>query len=235
MNSFAGADGSDPEAPLIDVKGTLYGTTVYGGYGSSPNGTVYSVTTSGNRQVLHYFNCNNGDGCLPLGGLINVNGTLYGTTAEGGTGCSGFGCGVVYSISTSGSENVLYRFTGGSDGHSPKSSLVNVNGTLYGTTEGGGSGCTDGSPIAYSVTTTGTEHVIHSFTGGRDGALPQAGLIDVNGALYGTTVAGGGTSCVDSFDYHGCRNYLQPNGQRQQTVRYSSQERVRRRAHSKFG
>jgi uncharacterized repeat protein (TIGR03803 family) len=39
---------------------------------------------------------------------------------------------------------------------------------------------------------TGTETVIHNFTGGSgDGAVPYAGLLNVKGALYGTTVDGG--------------------------------------------
>jgi hypothetical protein len=38
--------------------------------------------------------------------------------------------------------------------------------------------------------------VIHSFTGGTDGAFPQAGLaIDSAGNLYGTASAGGNTGC----------------------------------------
>jgi hypothetical protein len=39
------------------------------------------------------------DGAGPQSGLIDVKGTLYGTTyAGGGNGCSGEGCGTVYSI-----------------------------------------------------------------------------------------------------------------------------------------
>ena len=38
-----------------------------------------------------------------------------------------------------------------------------------------------------------TFNLIHTFQGGNDGAYPQAGLIDLNGELYGTT-AGGGAS-----------------------------------------
>ena len=207
LHSFgAGSDGQNPLASLTDVNGTLYGTTLYGGEYS--NGTVYSITTSGAEQVLHSF-CANSDGCVPSGGLIGFNGTLYGTTPQGGgNGCSGTGCGTVYSVSASGSEKVLYRFAGGSDGQSPGGSLVNVNGTLYGTTtRGGGTGCDDyGCGTAYSLTTTGTEQVMHSFAGGRDGALPQAGLIDVNGTLYGTTVSGGGTPCSVNpwLPVHGC-------------------------------
>jgi uncharacterized repeat protein (TIGR03803 family) len=66
--------------------------------------------------------------------LIDVNGTLYGTTWTGGY----YGGGTVYSISTSGAEKVLYSFRGGGDGASPESALIYVNGTLYGTTVNGG-------------------------------------------------------------------------------------------------
>jgi uncharacterized repeat protein (TIGR03803 family) len=43
----------------------------------------------------------------------------------------------------------------------------------------------------YSLSTTGKEKVLHSFTGASDGAYPLAGLVDVNGILYGTTSYGG--------------------------------------------
>jgi uncharacterized repeat protein (TIGR03803 family) len=35
-------------------------------------------------------------------------------------------------------ETVVYSFGGGSDGVRPRAGLINVGGTLYGTTEGGG-------------------------------------------------------------------------------------------------
>ena len=44
--SFSGgSDGKNPESGLIDINGTLYGATAYGG-GSGPKtgGTVYSIT-----------------------------------------------------------------------------------------------------------------------------------------------------------------------------------------------
>jgi uncharacterized repeat protein (TIGR03803 family) len=209
LHRFGGVDdGYDPEAALIDVGGVLYGTTVYGGKGD--DGTVYSMTTGGRERVLHTFPCDSDDGCLPIGGLVNVNGTLYGTTVAGGNSgtCSG-GCGTVYSISTSGSESVIYSFADGSDGSQPFSGLINVNGTMYGTTsQGGGSACNGfGCGTVYSMTTSGSEQIVHSFTGGGDGELPRAGLIDVKGTLYGTTVSGGRSSCVVHepwFDYSGC-------------------------------
>ncbi|MBV9263882.1 MAG: hypothetical protein JO324_06125 [Candidatus Eremiobacteraeota bacterium] len=135
------------------------------------------------------------DGAYPVSGLVDVNGTLYGTTFEGGgSGCySHLGCGTVYSISPSGAEKVLYRFSGGSDGSNPAAALIDVDGVLYGTTaRGGGSGCGGfGCGTVYSIGTAGTETVLHSFGGEPDGADPVAALVDVKGALYGTTASGG--------------------------------------------
>jgi uncharacterized repeat protein (TIGR03803 family) len=68
-----------------------------------------------------------------------LNGSLYGTASSGGSD----GLGVVFSLSPSGSELVLHNFAGGSDGAKPFSGLIDLNGTLYGTTLEGGStvGC----------------------------------------------------------------------------------------------
>jgi uncharacterized repeat protein (TIGR03803 family) len=131
-----GSDGEYPDANLLNVNGTFYGTTSDGG--ASDDGTVYSVNSSGTEKVLYSF-AGGADGAHPLSGLIDVNGMLYGTTTQGGgTGCNNTGCGTVYSISTSGTENVLYSFAGGSDGSSPRAPLLDVGGKLYGTTEDGG-------------------------------------------------------------------------------------------------
>ncbi len=75
-------DGIDPNAALKYVRGAFYGTTFSGGeYGSG--GTVFSITTSGTEKVLHSFG-KGSDGARPNAGLIDVKGTLYGTTPEGG-------------------------------------------------------------------------------------------------------------------------------------------------------
>ncbi len=158
-------DGHNPFAGLVNVNGTLYGTTFWGG---ARVGTVYSITTGGAEQVLYRFGGKT-DGTEPYAGLIDVNGTLYGTTyAGGGYGCTGGGCGTVFSITTGGTEKVLYSFGGGIDGAYPGAGLTDLNGTLYGTTISGGSGCgSDGCGTVFSITTGGTEQVLHSFTGKR--------------------------------------------------------------------
>jgi uncharacterized repeat protein (TIGR03803 family) len=76
-------DGTNPAAGLINVKGTLYGTTQYGG--ANGYGAVFSITASGKETILHSFAGMPGDGANAEAGLIDVNGTLYGTTQSGGT------------------------------------------------------------------------------------------------------------------------------------------------------
>ena len=189
-----GADGEYPWAGLVNVKGTLYGTTEKGG--ANNDGTVFRITTSGKKTVLHSFG-GSGDGEYPWAGLINVNGTLYGTTFGGGaysSSCSSEYCGygTVFSITLSGTETVLYSFKGSRAGEGPYAGLIDVKGTLYGTTLFGG-GNNEGT--VFSVTPSGTETVLHRFGGSGDGADPYASLIDVKGTLYGTTYAGGANGC----------------------------------------
>jgi uncharacterized repeat protein (TIGR03803 family) len=183
-----GSDGRQPQAGLLDVNGMLYGTTYLGGGGPSGYGTVYSISTAGAEKVLHSFAGARTDGAYPNAALIDLRGTLYGTTLLGGSKCPNYGCGTVYSISTTGSENVLYSFRGGSDGAQPYAGLINVKGTLYGATFAGGS--SDNGTV-YSISTTGVEKVLYRFRGSPDGAHPQGGLVVVNGTLYGTTYQGG--------------------------------------------
>lgn len=140
-------DGFWPQSPLLMVHGTLYGTTSAGGYtdtygdcGSGGCGIIYSLTPQGTEHVLYAFRGYH-DGSSPLGGLTYFGGWLYGTTAEGG-GCGGNdpqGCGTIFRISPSGTNyQTLYRFRGGQDGFAPVTSMVALNGSLFGTTENGG-------------------------------------------------------------------------------------------------
>jgi uncharacterized repeat protein (TIGR03803 family) len=190
-------DGTRPAADLIEIKGALYGTTVKGG--SHNEGTVFSITTSGEETVLYSFGGPN-DGRWPVAALLNVNGTLYGTTSGGGA----LGYGTVFKITPSGAETVLHSFGIDSryhisNGSVPLAGLINVNGTLYGTTvHGGAHSCESGyysCGTVFSITTSGTYKLLHSFgghlDGHLDGSLPEAALLDVNGMLYGTTSQGG--------------------------------------------
>ncbi len=213
--SFAGSpgDGKSPMATLLAYNGTLYGTTEFGG--ANNVGTVFSIKPSGKEKVLYSFQ-GQPDAAGPRSGLIAVNGTLYGTTEYGGSGtCSNYnpaGCGTVFSVTTSGQEAVQYSFgQSGSDGTRPVSSLVNVTGTLYGTTWSGGA---SGNGTAFQISPAGDESVIYSFTGPPDGANPFAGLTYFKGTLYGTTARGGtgGSGCPPSDNGCGTVFALTPSG-----------------------
>ena len=194
--------GSFPSAPLAKLGQTLYGTTSLGG--AYKNGAIFSLRPDGTYKTLHSF-AGGSDGSLPNSdGLINVGGTLYGATQYGGgNGCGGSGCGTVFSIQPSGAYVTLYAFKGGSDGANPAANLVLVGSTLYGTTtSGGGGGCSgNGCGTVFTITSQGSETVVHSFQGDPDGAEPGS-LISAGGTLYGTTKYGGvtaGCSCGTVF------------------------------------
>jgi uncharacterized repeat protein (TIGR03803 family) len=190
-----GYDGAGPVASLINVNGALYGTTSGGGIHTCSAsgvecGTVFGLSTTGLEHVLHNFG-GTPDGNFPYAGLVDMNGTLYGTTANGGT----YGYGTVFSITTGGTETVLHSFGYGSDGAQPMAALIAVHGNLYGTTLYGGyascSASTDGCGTVFRISPSGEERVLHIFQGKTDGLFPLAGLLDVKGTLYGTTVGGG--------------------------------------------
>lgn len=193
LYSFAGGqDASIPEAPLIEWKGKLYGTTVYGGgsgCGGSGCGTAFEITKKGAEKVLYRFQGGN-DGARVYAGLTLFKNALYGATLEGGSGCGSSGCGTIFKLSRTGKETVLYRFGGTTDGAFPNGLTAGEHGMLYGTTEGGGS---RSSGTFFSVTTSGQLTTLYNFQDIPDGNLPGADLILYRHRFYGTTVGGGTT------------------------------------------
>jgi uncharacterized repeat protein (TIGR03803 family) len=114
LHSFDGSDGWAPNAALIQATdGNFYGTTSKGGRNDlnpCPDGcgTIFKITPSGTLTTLYNF-CSQiqndvcTDGAIPSAALIqDTNGTLYGTTGEGGantnSSCTN-GCGTVFSLS----------------------------------------------------------------------------------------------------------------------------------------
>ncbi len=184
-------DGDAPVSQLLLVGQTLYGTTYSGG--KAGNGTVYSIDAKTGKELWYYSFKGTPDGAHPNGGLLDLNGSLYGTTASGGAPCSSSGneCGTVFTISTSGTERVIYSFQGGDDGAGPIGTLTNADGALYGTTQGDETGETG---TVFSVTPYGVERALHAFSGSaNDGLYPTGNLIFSRGKLYGTTELGGAT------------------------------------------
>jgi uncharacterized repeat protein (TIGR03803 family) len=136
---------------------------------------------------LHSFQVST-NGINPAAGLVRgSDGSFYGTTEYGGT---NGGNGTVFKISTNGVITSLYSFTGGNDGSSPGAGLVQgSDGFFYGTTEYGG---TNGDGTVFKISSGGALTSLYSFTGGIDGSIPQAGLVQASdGFFYGTTESGG--------------------------------------------
>lgn len=209
MHSFKGSpnDGDRPSAGLLNVGGTLWGTTFYGGSGGCDVnvgcGSVFKlVPSSGAFTLLHSFTpvltcCGSAfaDGAYPRGGLTALGGKLYGTTyLLGGDGSPGH-LGTAYVLDpATGSETVLHDFLdSNAGGVRPVDNLITVNGLLYGVAVGGGA---VGAGTVFRLDpATGITTVLYAFRGGTDGSAPDAALLNVGGTLYGTTALGGSTAC----------------------------------------
>lgn len=180
LYSFATSYGETPDASLLYSGGTLYGTTELGG--AYDEGSVFSLSTTGTEHLLYSF-----QGGYPRASLIDVKGTLYGTTAGSGSPCA---CGTVFKFIPGGALRTVYTFKGGEDGAVPFANLLDDGGTLYGTTTQGGAN----NGTVFSVSANGKERVLYAFDLVKhpgDGSEPDAGVIEANGMLYGTTVSGG--------------------------------------------
>lgn len=178
-----GDDGGFPEAGVIQGRdGKLYGATVEGG--SNGYGTVFSLTTNGALATLAEFDYET-NGAFPIGGVIQgADGSLYGTTADGGSNSYG----TVFRVTTNGVLTTLFSFSN-TNGGEPEASLVQgTDWNLYGTTSTGGRG---GQGTVFRISTNGAFSTLLWFNG-YNGANPQAALIQASdGNFYGTTAQGG--------------------------------------------
>jgi uncharacterized repeat protein (TIGR03803 family) len=208
IHDFCGSDGSAPGygALALDPAGNLYGTTMFGGADS--DGVVFELSPVGRGKwalsKLHEFTSEEG-GELEGGVTLDASGNLFGTEFAGGLAAHG----AVYELSPSGGAwilNVLYEFTGGgSDGTGPWANPVfDSTGNLFGTTQAGGEAAFgDNCGVIYQLLPQGggkwSESVVYTFCSEpniADGSDPIGGLIRApDGKFYGTTYAGGDSSC----------------------------------------
>jgi uncharacterized repeat protein (TIGR03803 family) len=189
LAQFAGGNtGAFPYAGLIQGNdGNLYGSTKAGGTAS--DGTEFRVGLAGGFNLLYSFSGGT-DGAFPYGRLVQgTNGNFYGTAQEGGI----YGDGTVFRMTTAGTFTSLYSYTGGIDGGLPYAGLIQAaDGNFYGTTYEDGA---YSFGTIFKVTSGGALTTLYAFTGGSDGSLPYAGLVQgSDGRLYGTTITGGASS-----------------------------------------
>ena len=190
---------------VMDHAGNLYGTNPNGG--NQSDGFAFKLSDVGSWILDPLFNFLGGDdGGQPAGAILGPNGSLYGGAAGGIQNCGTDGsqyCGLVYNLrpkptvcSTAicgWNENVVYRFTGESDGSGTiNASAFDEAGNLYGTTTTGGA---NGQGTVFELAPSGggwTKTTLYSFTAHNDGYGPRQVLVGTDGNLYG--VASGGLS-----------------------------------------
>ena len=197
------ADGQEPAAGLIQATdGSFYGTTEFGGQGFYPEGTLFSMSPTGEFATLYSFcqQYNGWYGCLdgsnPQGQLAQgVNGDIYGTTPGGG---NNFG-GVAFVAAPHGPLTILYSFCSQldcADGQGPYAGLtVGLDGDLYGTTIGGGSAF---SGTVFRLSSDGAESVVYNSCSQRGSSFHRCfnsagvGILTQgpDGSFYGTGGAG---------------------------------------------
>jgi uncharacterized repeat protein (TIGR03803 family) len=211
LHSFrGGSDGQQPYAGLVQtVDGFLYGTTYLGGTNNA--GTIYRVRPdgSGNTPIFNFENSKNNPFGLsyPSGLIQGADGALYGTTGHGGPA----GAGSVFRIGTDGSGYAVLHNFSPPGGYQPSAGVIQGrDGTLFGTTQFGGVG----AGAVFKISTNGADFAVIYLLGLSPGApqSPQAPLLQgADGALYGTTTAGG-DSAVGGASGYGTVFKVQPDG-----------------------
>ena len=185
QNGWAGYYGN----PLIQGSDTnFYGTTQLGGSGNGGYGygTAYKMTPTGTLTPLIIFNGNNG--YAPTALVQDADGTLYGTTGQGGpNGPSDPG--TFFRLTTNGALSTLFTFSG-ANGASPTSQLIQgTDGNFYGTTTSGGA---SNVGTIFQAKPTGTVTTLGTFYGTNGSQPLYAALVQgTDGSFYGTTYYGG--------------------------------------------
>ena len=211
LHVFNGLDGLYPSGVLLVRSGVLYGTTLQGGRFANCGhgcGVAYKlVLKTGAYTVLHKFAP--ADGANPESTLtLDAAGkVMYGATAQGGSANCWDGCGVLFKLTLkTGAYQVLYYFTGSPDAQHPYGPLsLDAAGNFYGDSQLGGSypcrGDTGCGTVFMVDPKTGTDTVLHNFSGGADGNYPLAGVIRSQaGTVYGTTAWGGSNDLGTVFE-----------------------------------
>jgi len=157
LQAFSGnaTDGAHPGTLYLDANGNLFGAAEAGGLvnfndcnlaAASTCGLIFELSppTGGNgswaETVLHRFT-GGADGANPFAPVIETaGGALVGGTSLGGSTANG----VLFSLTppamghTGWTETVLHDFTSSTDGNGPVGGVLDVQGSLFATSLGGG-------------------------------------------------------------------------------------------------
>lgn len=181
-----------PFGGLVLEGEVLYGVTAFGGnpwgYDGSVNGRIYAASLAGSVTVLYAFPEVLWDGGHyytpygPSGGVVLVDGKLYGMTWGGGY----ENYGTIFSVNSDGSGYTTLHYFTNIDGATPRGSLVLSGGAFYGVTQYGGN---NDQGVIFTIKPDGSDFaVLHRF---EESGGSQATLLASGDMLYGSTPIGG--------------------------------------------
>ena len=189
IRSLGPDDAAFPTSLILGRDGNFYGTSPQGGVNGA--GTISRVTPAGVLTVLHRFD--GSASSVPSELTQASDGNFYGTTS----GRSTDDLGTVFQITPAGEFKTLYTFQGsysdGPDGAFPAGGLAEgSDGTLYGTTYGGGVGY----GTFYSITQAGVLTIILRLPSSLDSGNPNSSLVAGNDGNFYGSVRGYGYSAA---------------------------------------
>jgi hypothetical protein len=208
-----GTDGAFPTGPvLVQPGGIILATTAgtFGSTGSDSGGTISALYHSGQgffNITLYVFGSQPHGLGMPMGGVIEDSHlNLFGTAIAGGSG-PGQHAGGVFELSMVHNrytkQRVLYSFNyNARRGAYPSTGVVaDSAGNLYGATPIDHNSHYSGGTVFELSPTTGNKYVfteLNNFSNPLVGDDPVSVTLGSDGALYGTTFAGG----PDNGDSH---------------------------------
>lgn len=182
MGSGLGDRGS---SLLQASDGNFYGVDPGGAnYG---NGVVFKISPTGVESIVNSFGATANDCNDPVSLMQASDGNFYGTCTYGGP----YRQGVVFKLTLTGVESVLYGFGGTvNDAFAPNSLIQGGDGNFYGVSSAGGA---QQSGTFFKITAAGSETVLYSFgsSGKSDAVAPSSLMQASDGNFYGLAFSGG--------------------------------------------
>jgi uncharacterized repeat protein (TIGR03803 family) len=194
--AFSGKhSGIQPMSLVVDGDGNIFGTTARGG--AKKYGTIFEIP-AGTDDIITLASFNSKNGLYPTGSLVlDANGVLWGTTANGGSSQRG----TIFSFNTADTTSgitTVFNFNGANGSYPLMGLVADASGTLYGTTLGSVHG--RNASILFSLSSDGTTLTRLATFSPKD-ALNGGLVVDSSGNIFGTTARGGTKHAGSVFEF----------------------------------
>ncbi len=176
VHSFTGDEGREISGVVQGTDGAFYGLNYTGDLVRINSAEALSILPGASS-----YNAGPGPG-VPI---QTSDGAFWATTSD----CTQ-NCGQIVRFNSTGAYEVVYSFSGGSDGQFPQALTVSSSGDLYGVTAKGGNVNSEGT--IFKISQAGNYTQLHIFTAASEGGYPTSALVQASdGNFYGTTPQGG--------------------------------------------